>query len=1284
MSQLYFLVPIEVDALVVDQSVIRRSWTKQRNGTLHPNDGASWSPQGGDMTGVGHLKSPGPDPFFGAQPRHDSQRLFLPGNGDKPPYAQTTDAGVYLRWKLPAGLRHDHGEDFQGMLPIPDRWLVVRFQRASGKPGATKAWVVDSGAENKGGKANVITEKLDQKRVGQAPSLEEFQEAAAYDGLTELGTAHTGSPTFTAHVADNLGVLSFHDDLKGLGLNQTGDAPASLSYLVVGWTRQPDQDPLKTVRRYLDRESAGNAEAVLAALRFESASAAADLLDRRCLFHGMVAAVNYWDEKRYLGPLLGYPGSPRRHAALGKSPDSMVVGLGNTTAEAIATLVTADSVSHTGQVPLWQALEAACQGRVSTLLHDWHEPPHEQEIHQHWFQSQAGGSRWRVVPAERPAGTLKRPQPDPAGVPPDVVQALDDLNQKQAELDESARRLAADQQQLYALWWLRARIARDDPLDPDPALPKKEQVEAAGATLLQRAGQLRQAVATKTNARDTRHEALTGKLGNGLRLDFQPASNHWAPVNPVIAVRGAGWRAGPSLPDPLPWRRGEQAPAAVTLKFKEKQLKPPVAAVDASGILNTLTDKLPAVADGLKSLVEEAVAAERAVTGLVELTLPASLKQSGGKTEVFDNWIEGLHGALENPEADTSIAFAGASPGARIVRAWGRQPWSPLFLDWQVTWYPVASGGDFGTGWTFAGHDYMPTDQLTAAEPYVLRGRSVLAPVPAAWIRATLERFEHLLTKSEESPPAEPRTIEEQLLAFFHDDARAWLAELEKLEQQGIFVQVLNGLHEAMLSRRMALPRPDPALRDTDPQWNKDGGKLKDKTVSGALEPPAPIPGKKGGPAGVPLKTPALAPPQRGKLPFALLRSGSMTVDQLWVVDDFGQWADLLFGSPAQGSLGLYVHPALKPPETNASLAGHAVLPPRFLQPARLRVALLSAADPTRETTLHPDNSPLCGWVVYNHVDQGLLLYDGDGLLLGELELVEGAGGELSVAWECLADPLPKDGTVAGIGNATLRAFAGSLLATAAAVDQPLADLLDVIDQALPLVRPGGPRAGADSALLAGRPLALVNARLDLRLFGSEAWTDPLEPLPKTANTGCGDPRLDKLALPVRLGCAAHAEDGLVGYYTWQGGKPSFARLIPFEDFSPRDGGAYVGSQEQDGVKVSFTAPANVTLLFDPRGVVQAASGVVPPAFARVAREHVEHALRHMELSLRVEPVLERGDRRAMPAPAARPGQWYFRGPNDVTASQPVSGFDDRPRYDGQLPAALGGHLILRQDKVKE
>src|SRR6185436_17392716 len=106
--------------------------------------------------------------------------------------------------------------------------------------------------EEKGSLLFADDSKYTARSLGKVTPLEEFA-SANFSGkrtdtpITALGNATTGSPTFTAFIAENRNVFSWHDKLEDLRQpNADGNVPqeTALSYLLLGWYRSPANEAL--------------------------------------------------------------------------------------------------------------------------------------------------------------------------------------------------------------------------------------------------------------------------------------------------------------------------------------------------------------------------------------------------------------------------------------------------------------------------------------------------------------------------------------------------------------------------------------------------------------------------------------------------------------------------------------------------------------------------------------------------------------------------------------------------------------------------------------------------------------------------------------------------------------------------------------------------------------------------------------------------------------------------------------------------------------------------------
>ena len=97
---------------------------------------------------------------------------------------------------------------------------------------------------------------------------------------------------------------------------------------------------------------------------------------------------------------------------------------------------------------------------------------------------------------------------------------------------------------------------------------------------------------------------------------------------------------------------------------------------------------------------------------------------------------------------------------------------------------------------------------------------------------------------------------------------------------------------------------------------------------------------------------------------FMPIRSGTMRVHKLRVIDSFGQEkTDILLTSVIKsepltlpGTAITHTHP------------NDAWLPPRLMQPARINFRWLSADSGSQELNSHPESTPVYGWLLANHL----------------------------------------------------------------------------------------------------------------------------------------------------------------------------------------------------------------------------------------------------------------------------------------------------------------------------
>lgn len=235
------------------------------------------------------------------------------------------------------------------------------------------------------------------------------------------------------------------------------------------------------------------------------------------------------------------------------------------------------------------------------------------------------------------------------------------------------------------------------------------------------------------------------------------------------------------------------------------------------------------------------------------------------------------------------------------------------------------------------------------------------------------------------------------------------------------------------------------------------------------------------------------------------IRGGFFEFKQLQIVDRFGQVVDLLFANNNAVSMAteqdienawetfapiksrmLTPEPNTNLPNTNNRLSK---LEPRIVTPARLDFSFVDGsggANDKIDIDLLAEPEPVCGWLLPNHVDGGVSVYDAGGGILGELVLSTIPDEPIEVIWY----------TAGAISSMTLAALSSTeisnpyLLGILKGLGERLGDsvgeafqnLLQAIDETLWTIDDSSSQSDQHMALLLGRPLAVVRSRLKFTL----------------------------------------------------------------------------------------------------------------------------------------------------------------------------------------------------------
>lgn len=1200
--------------------------------------------------------------------------------------------GIYLHWALPDALTHGTGAGSSGTFPaIPDRWLVLRISQGASSRRAVQGWVLKAG--DSGGDPTPANPYPTPLPIDLDSWSETTIPPVPDNPLTAFGH---GDPAWAAYYDNTAGRLGYYDDMKGV----TGP----VAYCVCGWYSNPAMDPLggqvqsltdfdarmkslawelaqgefdesqSTTRSYsknatmlgLDNREAA-ASGTYAFLNANFAQNAAQkpnvyqpgmpapgavagssgiAIDgggpiqgadgaytsdgswwpQLSLYHGSVIGIGW--------PTIGWPGNENGllsgEAGGPPAAAAVKVAVAETIPEGLATL----AASIDGSPDEARVLEAFALGALPELDLPDGRARVDARLHASAFLGRDGGSKTESVwqPA-MPPGTPPLAQnvsPDSSGIFPPSSSASG------ATTGSPFRKTGVSTP--------RGQTVVEVNFTPQKA---REESVFAGGGLIDVVG---------VTGRSTPPPQVPGHFANvnrSLPRLFQPA-------DPVLLVQGGrlSYKHGGDgrfSPDGSLICRlsGFEVTELSCNALTGQPNRPSIAADDVleRGIENGSVP--PDCEDLLREtvLLDPGSAASAASVAVSNLAIPAGEQAIAQQTVSQRFMVEQTAWmAVRDPRTDhspllTRSGLAGALPSPLAVNLPAR-PWTPLHLDWQVSFYNSKPPMQ---GWFLDEVDYLASSAaLPAAEDAGTRlsGRVLLTGGAA---RALAQTVRNALTQAASAGGATslPPNMNIRHYSEYASNLAAKYAAVA-VDAQSTAAAAQQSAGGVPSIDRSPLADIAGTLESMDVLVGAlDGFHT---MLRGGLEGD----GKTTQPSG-----------SAGPTPFVPFRAGVMKIERLRLVDCFGQFVDLAgssdtsFVDPAQLIEGESMRIDAQP--------GAISLPPRFTSPARLWLRFSDAAGSGQDAT--PDITPVCGYLMPNHLDGALEFFDVQGGNLGFVRPDDVSG---AIVWE-IAPGVPSTvGQNPGqiIQNSYLASIAQALLDWGAADasggegETALSALLRTLDSTLWSVDPFAHTGDEHVSLLVGHPVAVMRARV--RLEVQEPVTPDL---------------INQLAVSLRLGALAHWQDGLLGYfinddhtrlYCADGAVAQFARevgpgrgflqqinLVPafFTQFSEDlqnngNGGSPVAHPyvNTDGkVAIQPNQDFNLTLLLEPHAVVHATSGLQPRKEVGMRREWVQAALARLSPTFRFGPVLVDPKRIRMPLAKEIKGTWSWDHRQDVT-----------------------------------
>lgn len=558
--------------------------------------------------------------------------------------------------------------------------------------------------------------------------------------------------------------------------------------------------------------------------------------------------------------------------------------------------------------------------------------------------------------------------------------------------------------------------------------------------------------------------------------------------------------------------------------------------------------------------------------------------------------------ALVADELRKFSLYKGADPDLVGVSTWA-QPWVPLWLEWELK----VEGLDPPAlqAWQLGAVDLEGSTTTFEGDTATLRGRAPLTSGAA-------------------------KTL--------HDAINDWLKAEDALDDDGAG-QVDEALEDAYRVLDSAVKHLDVMTATCDGLRTQ----LLGLPARDGLHRPAAATG---------VSNPApTAPPQ-------LLLAGCATLTRARVLDAFGRTLEL----PVQG----VITPTR---ESLPDRAGALLLRPRLLRPARWLFRLVDAATPlgAEGTEARVDQieaalqvNPVAGFVMPDHLDESLEVFDADGAPIGELLHEPVSGGvmwEIAAGREGPADAGPHYGLAPA--QKPLADFAAALVAADAAArggtpvgedtaaESALSALLRAIDTTLWTVDSFASLGSEHVAGLVGRPIAVVRAQLRLELRPPDDID--LGDAQRAAEWAQAEQEAARHAFPVRIGELTRSDDGVLGFFVdddyarFRLVDKAIAGMAPEAGRSRGQLGVFAqsaglpaasaivhpyiaGSDDADTLLLHLGQTVTLTIFMHPAGKATLSSGVLPRKALALARDWVGPGLQAIAPSLRTGPVLVETD----------------------------------------------------------
>lgn len=926
-----------------------------------------------------------------------------------------------------------------------------------------------------------------------------------------------------------------------------------------------------------------------------------------------------------------------------------------------------------------------------------------------------GGRHWFLTATDQDdTQQIAKVKAEANDSPPKIPSASDQLtlaqiNDLQRALDEIGWTVKQRRWNLFAFWWKQATSSGPDQwVDPGGSADDIASIEKCIEDI------------------KTQIKTLKTQLSADSRMSLRTRTNPrlYGPRDPTMFV------AGLSSPWPLDWLKN--------LKTRSTQELATSAKAGAALLIQYPDDLLPSSMGLSPSAFIDTRHGSKGIGSIQSAVALLTKEFAYFAREVSDaSKAGGQAGVPKLPSTGNAASplYHDVDPRSGVIRdQWGsRQPFHPLFIEWQVRYYQLPFDTwsyKLGPGKDILGNAvFRPSWQVTTkgaaaiaidpagdqpADAYTYTGRILIQPQPGFSVRVAVER-------------AFAATPKPELDHALPEEARKDL--LDRIDRLPYLSAPLTGLYNQLATRLQGTHMTPTYRASNDSQAPVNVI----QAVLGHTKYPESTFQKMGSetsltPFGSEYDASGETGTSDGPSPFKPVVHGQFFFNKLIVVDRFGQAISALdesYDAPLQ-SVQTMISDVYAPQPDGGSVAPSVVqIPPVINQDVRLNAVFLTEPSPNevgdriwRPVTEWED--PVKGWLILNYVDDAIQLFLPDGIFYRELR-VGNLASSSGQKWTPFDAPTP-----ASSGSAP-SAYLDQLAASLNSVDK-FRSLMLSITQACDRL----PHASTDYAdsmtAIVGRPLAIVNIGVSLQLAG--------EPLANhsTINTRPALKRVEEYEFPVQLG-DLRGFDGFIASFETD------AEQVPENLDPPHSNQITICSHFPQSPSVSegrpiplrpyhaplptTTTPAVVgdlrdrhrrefkrrTILIDPFIDTHVVSGIVPRVKLKLPAWTVHTALRRMTAFFRLGPLLitsqaqpfnsgnelkssdvayldklvppsiEHG--KGIPIPALHTADWIwlqptFTGNETKHNAVGLERLDNRPRFENGPYTIVDGYLQMK------